>query len=168
VSHEPAAQRAPYIAVVGPSEADADTYALADEVGRLIAGRGGVVVCGGHGGVMEAAARGAAQAGGTSVGILPGSDRATANPYVTVAVATGLGQLRNGLVVRTSDAVVAIGGSWGTLSEVALAVRSGVPVISLHGWAVVDADGLAVDGVTVSDSAADAVQAALTAAGADA
>ncbi len=159
------AQRAPYIAVVGPSEADAGTYALAMEVGRLIAERDGVVICGGHGGVMEAAARGATEQGGTSVGILPGDDRTTANAYVTVALATGLGQLRNGLVVRASDAVVAVGGSWGTLSEVALAVRAGVPVISLGGWSVADTGGAAVAGVSLAHSPLAAVQAALARAG---
>jgi len=123
-------------------------------VGRLIAQRGAVVVCGGLGGVMEAAARGAAQQGGLSIGILPGSDRAQANPHLTLALASGLGELRNGLIVRASDAAIAIGGSWGTLSEVALARRAGLPVVWLSGWTL---DG--GEGVPVAGSAAEAVAA---------
>lgn len=141
-----------YIAVVGPGEADAEICAIAAEAGRLIAARGGVVVCGGLGGVMEAAARGAAETGGRSLGILPGSDRGAANPHLTLAVASGLGELRNGLVVRSSDALLAVGGSWGTLSEVALAVRAGLPVVSVRGWTV------AKDGVATAGSAAEAVE----------
>ena len=157
------AQRAPYIAVVGPAEPDPDTYALAVDVGRLIAQRGAVVVCGGLGGVMEAAARGASDAGGSSLGILPGADRAQANRYLTMAVATGLGELRNALVVRCSDAVLAVGGSWGTLSEVALAQRLGRPVVSLRGWSVVDPGGAAVEGIVAAESAVQAVEALIAA-----
>ncbi|MEZ0446536.1 TIGR00725 family protein [Cellulomonas sp. ICMP 17802] len=123
-----------YVAVVGPSEASADELADAEAVGRGLAQRGHVVLCGGHGGVMEAVARGAADAGGTVVGLLPGTDRTAANPHVTVAIPTGLGEMRNALLVRSSDVVVSVGGSWGTLSEVALAVRTGVPVVALRGW----------------------------------
>lgn len=150
--------RPPYIAVVGPGDADPRTYGLAAETGRLIANRGAVVVCGGLGGVMEAAALGAREAGGASLGILPGRDRSEANRYVTVAVATGLGELRNGLLVRASDALVAVGGSWGTLSELALALRAGIPVVSLGGWSVLDADGAEVAGVLVAGSPAEAVE----------
>jgi uncharacterized protein (TIGR00725 family) len=159
------AQRTPYIAVVGPAEPDAESYALAVEAGRLIAERGAVVVCGGLGGVMEAAARGASGAGGSSLGILPGADRAQANRYVTMAIATGLGELRNALVVRCSDAVLAVGGSWGTLSEVALAQRLGRPVVSLRGWSVVDPAGAAVAGIIVAQSAVEAVEALIAAVG---
>jgi hypothetical protein len=159
------AQRTPYIAVVGPAEPDAETYALAVEVGRLIAERGAVVVCGGLGGVMEAAAQGASQAGGSSLGILPGADRAQANRHVTMAIATGLGELRNALVVRCSDAVLAVGGSWGTLSEVALAQRLGRPVVSLRGWSVVDPGGAAVTGIVAATSAVEAVEALVAALG---
>ena len=125
-----------YVAVVGPSEASDDELADAEAVGRRLAERGHVVLCGGHGGVMEAVARGAAGVGGTVVGILPGTDRSAANPYVTVAIPTGLGELRNALLVRSADVVVSVGGSWGTLSEVALAVRTGVPVVALRGWSL--------------------------------
>ena len=117
---------------------------VAERLGRALADRGDVVLCGGGDGVMAAVARGATQAGGVVVGILPGEDRHAANPWVTIALATGLGELRNGLIVRAADAVVAVGGSWGTLSEVALAIRTGVPVVSLDGWAPAGAGGAAV------------------------
>jgi uncharacterized protein (TIGR00725 family) len=166
MGNDSGAQRAPYIAVVGPAEPDTDTYALAVEVGRLIARRGAVVVCGGLGGVMEAAALGASQLGGSSLGILPGSDRAEANRYLTMVIATGLGELRNALVVRCSDAVLAVGGSWGTLSELALAVRLRKPVVSLRGWSVVDVDGAVVPGAVATTSAAEAVDAVMARIGA--
>jgi len=165
---DPGAQRAPYIAVVGPAEPDAETYEVAVEAGRLIAESGAVVVCGGLAGVMEAAARGASEAGGSSLGILPGADRAQANRYITLAVATGLGELRNALLVRCSDAVLAVGGSWGTLSEVALAQRLGRPVVSLRGWSVVGPDGAAVAGIVTAESAAEAVDALIAAVSRDA
>lgn len=101
----------------------------AEEIGRRLAEAGAIVVCGGLGGVMEAAARGAAAAGGLTVGILPGTDPGTANPYIGVPLATGLGEARNALVVRAADAVIAVGGEWGTLSEVALARKMGKGVV---------------------------------------
>ena len=122
-----------YVGVVGPGSASPDLAAQAVEVGRLLAQRGVVVVTGGLGGVMAGAARGAALEGGLSLGLLPGEDRAAANPHLSVAVPTGLGEMRNALLVRTCQAVVAIGSSWGTLSEVALAARTGVPVVVLDG-----------------------------------
>jgi uncharacterized protein (TIGR00725 family) len=123
------------VAVVGPSAPD-DPGLLdaAKAAGRQLAGRGWVVVTGGLGGVMAAAAAGVAEAGGMAVALLPGSDRGGAAPGHTVAIATGLGELRNALLVRTVDAVLAVGGSWGTLSEVALAARTGVPVFAVSGW----------------------------------
>jgi len=132
-----AARPAAYVAVVGAGD-DASPAALEDAcaVGALLAARGVVVVCGGLGGVMAAACRGAVDAGGTTLGILPGSDRLAANPWVTVAVASGLGELRNGLVVRCVDAVVAIAGGVGTLSEIALALKAGKPVIGLGTWEI--------------------------------
>jgi uncharacterized protein (TIGR00725 family) len=127
--------RQPYVAVVGPGEAASEEErAQARTAGRLLAEAGAVLVTGGLGGVMGAAAAGAAGAGGTSVGLLPGSDRADADAAHTLAIPTGLGELRNGLVIRAADAVLCIGGSWGTLSEIALAIRSGVPVVALGGW----------------------------------
>ena len=122
------------MAVVGPSEGSADELSAAEGVGRGLAERGAVIVCGGLGGAMEAACRGAKEAGGTTVGILPGSDRRDANPYVDIAVATGLAEGRNALVVRSADAVVAVGGAYGTLSEIALALRAGTPVVGLGTW----------------------------------
>jgi uncharacterized protein (TIGR00725 family) len=129
---------AQYVAVIGPGDASDEEAARAEAVGRLLGEAGAVVVCGGLGGVMEAAARGATGAGGTVVGLLPGSDRAAANPHVTVAITTGLGEMRNPLVVRAADAVVAVGGAYGTLSEIAFALRTGKPVVGLGTWVLDD------------------------------
>ena len=127
----------PYVAVVGAGgDAAAELLAIAEEVGTELARRGAVVVTGGLGGVMEAACRGARAAGGTTLGILPGAERAAANPFVDVAVATGMGELRNGLVVRCADAVVAIGGEYGTLSEIALALKAGKVVVGVRTWEI--------------------------------
>ena len=109
---------------------------MAEAVGRELAGRGAVVVCGGLGGVMEAACRGAQEAGGRTVGILPGADRAAANPFVDIAVPTGLGEARNALVVRAADALIAVGGGYGTLSEIALALKAGKRVVGLDSWEI--------------------------------
>lgn len=150
-----------YVAVVGPAAASLaggpgadDVLTAAHDVGRLLAERGAVVLCGGGTGVMAAAADGAAAAGGTSIGLLPGPDRSEAHPSLSFALPTGLGELRNGLLVRAADAVVAVGGSWGTLSEIALAMRTDVPVVSLLGWHL-------PDGVRQVTDAAEAVDAAL-------
>jgi uncharacterized protein (TIGR00725 family) len=124
-----------YIAVCGDGDPGTPHRAAAREVGRLLAERGAVVLCGGLGGVMEAASEGASAAGGTVVGILPGADRDAANGHLTVALATGLGQARNSVLVTAADAVIAIGGAgWGTLSEIALAKRIGRPVVGLETW----------------------------------
>jgi uncharacterized protein (TIGR00725 family) len=123
-----------HIAVIGGGHAGADDCDRAARVGRALAEAGAVVVCGGLGGVMAAACRGARDGGGTSVGILPGPDRDEANEYVDVVVTTGMGEGRNMLVVRNADAVVAVGGEFGTLSEVALALQAGVPVIGIETW----------------------------------
>ncbi|MGP4002408.1 TIGR00725 family protein [Streptomyces sp. 8N706] len=130
------ARRPFHVAVVGPENATDPQRRCARRVGELLGERGAVVVCGGLGGVMEAVCEGAHQRGGTTVGLLPGLDRHVGNPYLSVAVATGLGELRNGLIVNTSDAVISVGGSWGTLSEVALAMRAGKPTIVIDGWGV--------------------------------
>jgi uncharacterized protein (TIGR00725 family) len=128
---------ATYVAVVGPGDgATSEETELAGQVGRLLADRGVIEVCGGLGGVMAAACAGAAGRGGLTVGLLPGRDRAAGNPHLTVALPTGLGELRNGLVVGAADAVIAVGGSWGTLSEVALAMRTGKPTVVIGGWRV--------------------------------
>jgi len=120
------------IAVVGGSTCTSEEAEWAAALGRLVAERGAVLLCGGLGGVMAAAARGAKQAGGLTVGILPGSDSEDANPHVDVPLATGMGEMRNALIVRAAHAVIAIGGGWGTLSEIALAQRIGTPVVGLH------------------------------------
>jgi uncharacterized protein (TIGR00725 family) len=123
-----------YVAVVGGGTCSPAEIAAAEEVGALLARANAVVVCGGLGGVMEAACRGARREGGLTLGILPGNDRAAANPHVAVAVATGLGELRNGLVIRASDVVVAIGGEFGTLSEIGFALKVGKRVVGLSTW----------------------------------
>ena len=144
----------PYtISVVGPAQADDTELAAAEAVGRLLARGGHVVVTGGHGGVMEAAARGAAINDGVVVGILPGLER-DANPFVTIALPTGLGEMRNALIIRAADAVICVGTSWGSLSEVSLAMRTGVPVIMLGGWDI-------PQGPQVADTAQEAVRMAI-------
>jgi uncharacterized protein (TIGR00725 family) len=146
-------QTATYVAVVGPGEASAQEQRDAEMVGRALAQGGATVVTGGLGGVMAAACRGAAGAGGLTVGILPGRDRGGANEWVAVALPTGLGELRNALVVRSADAVVAVGGAYGTLSEIALALKTAVPVVGLRTWAI--------DGIEHVETAADAAARAL-------
>ena len=125
---------APYIGVVGTGEEQEPHLDAAEAIGAELARAGAVVVCGGLGGVMAAACRGAREAGGTTVGLLPGHDRSAANPWVSVAVATGMGELRNALIVRAVDALVAVGGGFGTLSEIAFALRIGRPVVGVGTW----------------------------------
>jgi uncharacterized protein (TIGR00725 family) len=151
-----------HVAVVGAGVADAATTSLAEELGAELGRRGAVIVCGGLGGVMEAACRGARSVGATTVGILPGDDRRAANPYVDVAVATGMGEGRNVLIVRSADVVVAVAGEFGTLSEIALALRLGRSVIGLSTWELVR-DGQPVDVIIRADDprrAAELAQAA--------
>lgn len=154
-----------HVAVVGAGEATAEQVAAAEVVGATLAAAGAVVVCGGLGGVMAAACRGAKSAGGTTVGILPGTSRADANEWVDVAVATGLGEGRNAIVVRDVDAVVAVGGAYGTLSEIALALRAGVPVVGWRTWQLTDPAGEWVPIIPEDDPAA-AAETALRLAGA--
>jgi uncharacterized protein (TIGR00725 family) len=152
--------RETYIAVVGPSAGTPTELAIGEAVGRGIAQAGAVLVCGGMGGVMEAAAGGCADAGGRSVGILPSDSRLDANPYVTIAVATGMGEGRNAIVVRTADAVIAVHGEFGTLSEIALALKMGKPVVGLGTWEL-GKDGLPVAAIVAASDAGDAVEKAL-------
>jgi uncharacterized protein (TIGR00725 family) len=157
-----AEQRTRYIGVIGAAEPSAEQEALAERLGAELARGGAVVVCGGLGGVMEAVSRGVHGAGGVVVGLLPGGSRADGNAFLTVALTTGLGELRNGLIVRASDALIAVGGGWGTLSEIALALRQGRPVFGLDSWTPTRA-GLAGGVVAVADpaqAAAAALQAA--------
>lgn len=122
------------IAVVGAGRCDDETASLAERVGAAIARGGGVVVCGGLGGAMEAAARGAKSAGGTTVGILPGVDPDDANAFIDIPIPTGMGEARNVINVRAADTVVAVAGSHGTLSEIAHAVKMGIPVVAVASW----------------------------------
>jgi hypothetical protein len=149
-----------YLAVIGSATCSEEVAALAEAVGREIARAGAVLVCGGRGGVMEAACRGARAEGGTTVGILPGLDRREANPYVDIPIVTGLGEARNAVVVRTADAVVAVSGGFGTLSEIGLALKMGRPVVGLGTWDLYR-EGRRPDAVFRSETPAQAVQQAL-------
>jgi len=146
-----------YVAVIGASSATAEQLEQAESAGRRLAELGATVVTGGRGGVMEAASRGAKQAGGTTVGILPGLDRSDANAHLDVSLPTGLGEMRNGLVARAAEAVVAIGGAWGTLAEIAFARSSGKPVFGVGSWV------LGEDGVTAVESGTEAAEQAVAA-----
>ncbi len=154
----------PYVSVVGPGIATEEEALWAEEIGRLLALAGAVVVCGGSTGVMEAASRGAAKEGGTVVGILPGFERSEANPHVTVALPTGMGEMRNALIARAADAVIAVGGEFGTLSEIAFALKIRKPVVGLATWDLARR-GQPVPGIEVAEAPASAVEAALRLAG---
>jgi uncharacterized protein (TIGR00725 family) len=142
------------IAVIGAGKVSSEVAALAREVGRLIAERGAVMVCGGLGGVMAAAAQGARTAGGHTVGILPSYDLDSANDFIEFPIATGIGEARNALVVASADAVIALEGEAGTLSEIGLAMKIGRPVVALNSWPEIKGPGRAAN-------AAEAVQRAL-------
>src|SRR5262249_2143864 len=152
--------RTVHVAVVGAGSADAATLQLAENVGRLLASAGALVVCGGLGGVMEAVCRGAKTAGGTTLGILPGLDRDEANAWVDVAIPTGVGEARNALVVRAADVVIAIGGEYGTLSEIALALKTEKPVVGIETWELAQ-KGVPASGIMRVSTAEDAVTRAL-------
>lgn len=132
--------RPPSVGVIGAAEPTDRQFQCAIEVGRLVAERGGVVVCGGLGGVMDAVCRGAAAAGGVSIGLLPGECHSAACSYVTYVLPTGMGQARNVLIVLAADCLIAIGGGYGTLSEIAHAVKLGRTVITLDSWQLTDPD----------------------------
>jgi len=154
--------RGAQIAVVGKGAPDDELAGLAEEVGRLLARAAAVVVCGGLGGVMEAVARGASEAGGTVIGIVPSEDPATANPWCTYVIAAGVGSARNLAVVSSGDAVIAIGGEWGTLSEIAYARQADRPVVALSSWRVTPAAPIAGgDGIEVAEDPASAAELAL-------
>jgi uncharacterized protein (TIGR00725 family) len=143
----------PYIAVVGASEPSPEQEQAAEDIGRGLGAAGCVVITGGRGGVMAAASRGAHEAGATVIGILPGTDRREANEWVQIALPTGMGELRNGLIVRAADALVAVGGAYGTLSEIGLALAAGVGVVGYDTWAI--------EGIELADTPAGAVERAL-------
>lgn len=148
------------IAVIGPSQPNVKEIALAAKVGQLLAERGVVLLSGGEEGVMAAACRGAKEAGGTVVGLLGGVDCAEANAFLSVSVVTGVGLARNTILVRSADAVISVGCSWGTLIEMGLAVKLGRPLIAIGGWRIRDERGLARDGIVqrvhTADEAVDA------------
>ena len=156
--------RAVQISVIGGSEGDPEILGEAEVVGRGIAEAGAVLVCGGRTGVMEAASRGASDAGGIVIGVLPTTDPKDANPYVTHAIATGIGHARNLAVVASGDAVIAIGGEWGTLSEIAFARRLERPVVALRSWPLRNRTGADL-GIVEAESGDEAVGVALSAAG---
>jgi uncharacterized protein (TIGR00725 family) len=125
-----------YVAVIGPGDATADEMTTAEEVGGLLALEGVVVISGGLSGVMAASCKGARARAGQTVGLLPGRERSEGNQYLTVSLPTGLGELRNGLIVNSSDGIISIGGGWGTLSEIGLALRTGKPLIAIRSWQI--------------------------------
>jgi uncharacterized protein (TIGR00725 family) len=164
-------ERARQIAVCAPGAASDDELVLAGSVGRLLAEQGCTLVCGGLGGAMAAACRGAKEAGGVTIGIIPGYDERAANPWVDHVICTGLGQARNTLVVATGQAVIAVGGGWGTLSEIALGLRLGRPVVLLGGWSellatsegqsrIAELEGFVVVAETAETAVASAIAAA--------
>jgi uncharacterized protein (TIGR00725 family) len=160
---DPFAGAGPYIGVAATSQPDATEAALAEELGRHLGEAGAIVVCGGGGGAMAAVCRGARSAGGVTIGLLPGERREDANPDLSIALPTGLGQGRNLLLVRASAAIVAVGGGFGTLSEIALALRMGTPVIGLATWSL-EHRGQRVEAFDQVDDAAQAAEMALAAA----
>ena len=149
-----------YVSVCGSGDAKPEVTALAEEVGSRLAAANAVVVCGGLGGVMEAVCKGAKSAGGTTVGILPGTERSDANDFVDVGLPTGLGESRNALIARAADAVIAIRGEFGTLSEVGLALKIGKPVVGLDTWEL-HRNGEVVDAIKPVATPAEAVDLAL-------
>jgi hypothetical protein len=150
----------PLVAVIGGSSPTADEASLAEDVGRALADAGVVLVCGGRGGVMEAACRGAKQAGGTTVGILSGPDASEANPYVDIPIVTGIGEARNAIIAHTAEAAIAVGGSYGTLSEIGFALGFDKPVIGLGTW-IMEREGHPAVPIVRVQTAAEAVRQAL-------
>ena len=126
------------ISVIGAGTCNNEIYSIAEEIGKLIAQKGAILVTGGLGGVMEAASKGAIEAGGTTVGILPGFSKEDANKYVSIPITTGLSHARNIVIVRSADAVIAVSGEYGTLSEIAVALKLGKPVIGIKTWEHID------------------------------
>lgn len=152
------------ISVIGESNARPHIAALAEQVGRELAERGVIIVCGGLGGVMEAACKGAKSVGGTTIGILPGDSPLSANDYIDIPIITGMGYARNSVVAKTGISVVAVGGAYGTLSEIGHALGDGVPVIGLETWEMTrsrePADGAIIRAVDAADAAEKAIDAA--------
>ena len=154
-------ERKKIIAVIGGSEPSSEEARLAEEVGRELAKQGAILVCGGLGGVMEAACRGASSEGGITVGILPGESRQSANPYVQFPIASGIGYARNLTVVKSAQAVIAVGGSYGTLTEIGYALQGGIPVVGLNTWSLFR-NGQEDKSIIPAQSPAEAVNKALS------
>lgn len=152
------------IAVVGGNQCSPQEAQIAEKVGRELARRGIVLICGGMGGVMEAACKGAQSEGGITIGILPGEIRQSANPYVQIPIVTGIGNARNVAVVKSAQAVIAVGGSYGTLSEIAFALNSNIPVIGLNTWSL-SRNGQQDNSIVIANDPVDAVNKALALSG---
>jgi hypothetical protein len=150
----------PVVAIIGAAICSRAQMEIAEAVGRLLAERGAILVCGGRGGVMEAACRGAQQVGGITIGILPGTDPREGNPHLSVAIPTGLGHARNALIVQVGKAVIAIGGGYGTLSEISIALKTGRRVIGMDTWHATRSDGEAMC-ITPANTPEEAVELAL-------
>ena len=150
-----------FIAVIGSGDCSPQEARLAEDTGREIARHGAVLVCGGLGGVMAAACRGATLAGGLTIGILPGDSRRSANPYVQIPIVTNLGEARNVIVVKTAQAVIAIGGGYGTLSEIGHALKNNIPVVGLNTWQLFR-DGIPEAAIITAKDPADAVHKAIS------
>jgi uncharacterized protein (TIGR00725 family) len=149
-----------FISVIGASNCSAKESKLAEEVGRELARRGAIVICGGLNGVMEAVCRGAKSEGGLTVGILPGNNRRDANPYVDIPIITGIGYARNSIVAKSGQAVVAVGGKYGTLSEIAYALQDKIPVIGLGTWKLATIKSKD-ESIIIANNASDAVDKAI-------
>lgn len=149
------------IAVIGGDNAPAEVLPAAETIGREIGRRGHTLICGGRGGVMEAACRGAREAGGHTIGVLPGFDKSDMNAGVEFPIVTNIGAARNTIVVLSADAVVAVDGSYGTLSEIALALVHGKPVVGIGTWRISDASGQEDGGITHVDDPVEGVERAL-------
>ncbi len=149
-----------FIAVIGGAQASKRELGLAEEVGRELAKRGAILVCGGLGGVMEAACRGAVSEGGVTIGILPGESRSSANKYVQFPIVTGIGYARNIAVVKSAQAVIAVDGNYGTLSEIGHALQGGIPVIGLGTWSLLR-NGKSDNSIILAQTAVEAVEKAI-------
>jgi hypothetical protein len=150
-----------FITVIGESHASPEIMKLAEEVGAEVAKAGAVLVCGGLKGVMEAASKGAKSAGGTTIGILPGSKREEANPYIDYPIITGIGYARNKLVVKTGHVVIAVGGSYGTLSEMAFALGYEIPVVGIKTWQLIHHSGQTDKKINYASTPKEAVELAI-------
>lgn len=158
---KPGSDRKLTIAVIGGGQCSMDEAWLAEAVGRELARRGVILICGGLGGVMEAVCRGAAIESGVTVGILPGDDPNSANPYVQISIASGVGQARNLAVVKSAQAIIAIGGNYGTLTEIAFALKRGIPVVGLNTWSI-SRGGQEDKSIVQAEDAVDAVEKAIS------